>query len=321
LKGITELIITILLLILIHQKSFLIKKIVVLYYIVYGLLYTISLLPLKILYLVSDFAYILLYYIIGYRKKVVFSNLKQAFPEKDKTEIKRIAKKFYRNFTDSFIETIKLLSAGEKFIRKRFYGDFSVFDYLYKKGRKCQLLCGHNFNWEYGNLGYPLQIKHLLIVIYMPLENRIFDKIFKKLRSKNGAVLLSAADTRTAIIPYRNTLYALALLADQNPGNPKNAYWINFLNKPAPFLKGPENGARRGNTPVVFSYSLKEKRGHYHIYNVLVEENPGNTKPGELTRKYVHFLEEMIRKNPEMWLWSHRRWKWNWKKEYGEVVA
>ena len=249
------------------------------------------------------------------------SNLLLAFPEKTKEERKKIAQKFYQNFADSFIETIKLFSAGKKFITKRFYGDFSVLDHLYEKGRKCQLLTSHNFNWEYANLGVQLNIKHTLLTVYMPIENKIFDRIFKKLRSKTGAILLPATEIRTAIIPYRNTLYTLALVADQSPGNPRNAHWINFLNKPAPFVRGPESGARRGNMPVVFSYFLKEKRGYYRIYNLLAEEYPANTKPGELTIRYVRFLEEMIRKNPEVWLWSHRRWKWDWKEEYGEVIG
>ncbi len=291
------------------------------YYIVYGLFYTISLLPLRVLYLLSDFAYFIIYYIAGYRKKVVFANLKLAFPEKSEEERKRIAKQFYHNFSDSFIETIKLFSADEKFIRKRFYGDFSVLDYLFEKGKRCQLHSSHNFNWEYANLGIPLNLKHQLLTVYMPIENKMFDKIFKKVRRKTGAILLLATDMRKAILPYRNTVYALALVADQNPGKPDSAYWVNFLNKPAPFVRAPESGARRGNIPVVFTYFLKEKRGYYRIYNVLAEENPANTKPGELTLKYVRFLEEMIRKYPEVWLWSHRRWKWDWKEEYGEILG
>src|SRR5258708_33495965 len=291
------------------------------HYIIYGLLYSLSLFPLPVLYFLSDISYVLIFYIFRYRKKVVMSNLLLAFPEKTKEERKKIAQKFYHNFTDSFIETIKLFSADEKFIRKRFYGDFSVLDDLYEKKKKCQLHSSHNFNWEYANLGIQLNIKYTLLTVYMPIENKIFDRIFKKLRSKTGAILLPATKIRTGIIPYRNKLYAFALVADQSPGKPGSAYWINFLNKPAPFVKGPESGARRGNIPVVFSYFQKEKRGYYRIYNVLAEENPANTKPGELTIKYVRFLEEMIRNNPEVWLWGHRRWKWDWKEEDGEVIG
>lgn len=222
------------------------------YYVVYGLLYTISLLPMRILYLFSDFIYFLLYSLAGYRKKVVFSNLTHAFPEKTEEERKKIAKKFYRNLADQFIETLKLFSAGNEFIRKRCDADFSVVNYLYDKGRKCQLHSEHNFNWEYANLALPLHIKHTPLTVYLPLENKIFDKIFKKIRSKNGVFLLPSPEIRKAIMPYRNTLYALILLADQSPGNPKNAYWIEFLNRPAPFLKGGESSARLETYPLYF---------------------------------------------------------------------
>jgi len=291
------------------------------YYIVYGALYLVSLLPLKVLYLVSDFAYLILYYVVGYRRKVVMKNLAQAFPAKTGEERLQIAKKFYRNFTDSFIETIKLLSAGKKFVREHFKGDFSVFEYLYAKGRKCQIHSSHNFNWEYANLGIPLNIPHTLLTVYMPIKNKIFERIFKKFRSKTGAVLLPATNMRTAIIPYRNTVYALALVADQNPGDPKNALWFDFLGKPAPFVRAPESGARRGNIPVVFCHFLKEKRGFYNVCFSLASENPADTKPGELTKRYVDYLENVIRANPEVWLWSHRRWKWDWKESYGEVLT
>src|SRR5690606_3609849 len=148
-------------------------------------------------------------------------------------------------------------------IRNHFYGVFSVFDYLFTKGKKCQIHSSHNFNWEYANLGIPFNISHTLLTVYMPIADQTFDWTFKKFRSKTGAVLLPATNMRNAIIPYRNTIYALALVADQNPGEPKNAMWFNFLGKPAPFVKAPESGARRGNIPVVFCHFLKEKRGHY----------------------------------------------------------
>src|SRR5690606_9990761 len=123
------------------------------YRIIYGLLYSASLLPMGILYRFSDLAYYIIYYIVGYRRKVVSQNLLQAFPGKTQEERNRIAKDFYRNFCDSFIETIKMISADENFIRNHFYGDFSVFYYLFKKGKKCQIHSSHNFNWEYANLG------------------------------------------------------------------------------------------------------------------------------------------------------------------------
>ncbi|HEX3168052.1 MAG TPA: lysophospholipid acyltransferase family protein [Chitinophagaceae bacterium] len=290
------------------------------YYIFYGFFYLISLLPLTILYLFSDLAYFLLYYVFSYRKKVVMDNLLQAFPEKTDQERKKIAKQFYLNFTDNFIEVIKLLSASPAFIDKHFTGDYTLCNKLYEEGKKCHFLLAHNFNWELGCLAVAQNIKQVFLVVYMPIGNQAFDKIFMKIRTKTGAELLPATDMRNAIIPYRNKLYGLALVADQNPGYPKNAYWLNFFGKPTPFVKGPESGARRGNTPVVFCKIIKLKRGYYRIFFEMGEEHPANTQQGELTKKYAQFLGNFIKEYPEMWLWSHRRWKWEWKPEYGEII-
>lgn len=292
------------------------------YYFVYGPLYLLSLLPLRVLYLFSDVAYFIIYYLIGYRKKVVYHNLSIAFPNKTEKERKAIVKKFYKNFADSFIETIKAFSASDAFIRKHFTGDFSLFDKLVEKGvRKVQLHSGHNFNWEYANLSVPLHLLYPMLTVYMPITNKTFDRIFYKMRAKTGAVLLPATDIAKFILPHRNERYALALVADQNPGHPKSAYWVNFFNRPTPFVRAPESGARRGNIPVVFCYFRKEKRGYYKIFFQLAEENPSSTKVGELTKKYAGFLQWSIEQQPENWLWSHRRWKWEWKEEYGKIIA
>lgn len=204
-----------------------------------------------ILYSLSDFIYFIIYHIAGYRKKIVFQNLSIAFPEKTEKEKIKISKKFYHNLTDTFLETIKLISASHDFIRKRFVANFEVVDNLFDKGKKCQVHLGHTFNWEIGNVGMPLGAKHQTIIVYMPFENKIFNRIFLYLRSRTGTIMLPANDMRNAILPYRNTQYLLGLVADQNPGNPANALWIPFFNKPAPFVKAPESGARRGNIPTV----------------------------------------------------------------------
>ena len=295
-------------------------SLLIMYYIVYGLLYAISLLPLRILYLLSDITYFFIYYVFGYRKKVVMENLARAFPEKTAGERIRIAKKFYKNFTDNFIEAIKLISASPAFIDKHFTGDYSLCHKVFEEGKKCQLLLAHNFNWELACLAAVRQIKHLCLVVYMPIGSKIVNRIFMKVRSKTGAVLLPATDMRNAIIPYRKEVYMLVLVADQNPGHPKNANWFNFFGKPTPFVKGPESGARRGNTPVIFCKFIKEKRGYYKIYFEMGEENPASLPEGALTKKYVAYLSDFMCEYPEMWLWSHRRWKWDWKPEYGEVI-
>jgi Kdo2-lipid IVA lauroyltransferase/acyltransferase len=290
------------------------------YYVVYGLLYLLSLLPLRLLFLVSDFAYLILYYVISYRKKVVHYNLSIAFPEKTEDERKKIAKRFYRNFTDNFIETIKLLSADVAYINKHFTADYSVFEQVCRQGKKSQVHLGHTFNWELANIAVAANIPQQLLSLYMPIENKIFDQLFLKLRSVTGVVMLPATRIRSAILPWRNTQYVLGLVADQSPAEATNAFWVSFFGRPTAFLRAPENGARVGNLPVIFCYFIKKKRGHYQGFFELSEEAPAALPKGELTRRYAQYLENFIRDHPDMYLWSHRRWKLVWKEEYGAVM-
>lgn len=286
------------------------------YYLVYIPLYLLSLLPLRVLYLLSDFLAAMTWHVFGYRKKVVLDNLRIAFPEKTEQERIAIAKKFYRNFVDNFIETLKLLSAGQKFITKHFVLDSDPFTAFFKEGRKCQFHLGHNFNWELANVAMPLYAPYTFIAVYMPLKNKAMDRLFLHLRTQTGCVMLPATDMRNAIVPYRHTQYQLALVADQAPGDVFKAYWLNFFGRPTPFVRGPESGARTGNIPVIFAKLYKVKRGYYRAHLEVGAENPQEMPEGELTRRYIVFLEKAIRQHPDMWLWSHRRWKHDWKEAY-----
>jgi KDO2-lipid IV(A) lauroyltransferase len=291
------------------------------YYVVYGLLYVLSLLPLRLLYLIGDFAYLIIYHVAGYRKKVVLQNLAIAFPHETEQAREKIAARFYRNFTDNFIETIKLLSASTGFIRERFQFDDAVFQYLHKNGKKCQVHLGHNFNWEIGCLAVAQGIPQPFLGVYAPIENKTFDRLIRKLRTRTGAVLLPANDMRKAILPWRNSEYVLGLIADQNPGNLAKAVWIPFFGRPTPFVTGPENGARLSNIPVVFCHIVKVKRGYYRGFFDLAEEQPALLPKGVLTYRYIQFLEKVITKNPDMWLWSHRRWKHQWTPEFDLITS
>ena len=248
------------------------------------------------------------------------NNLTISFPTKTEEEKITIAKKFYRNFTDTVIETIKLLSASDKFIKAHLIGNFSIFEEIRRKGKKCQAHLGHNFNWELANAAVPLYIQQDFLAVYMPIENKIFDRIFRQLRAKTGSFLLPATEMRTAMIPWRNKQYVLALVADQSPAVPSNAYWVTFFGKPTPFVRGPENGARLSDIAVVFCHITKIKRGYYEAHLQIATENAASMEQGELTKNYVRYLEDVITANPEMWLWSHRRWKFEWKPEYGNVI-
>jgi KDO2-lipid IV(A) lauroyltransferase len=286
------------------------------YYLLYGFLYVLSLLPMRVLYLVSDAIYGIVYYVIGYRRKVVMDNLRQAFPEKTEAELVCIAKKFYHNFIDSFIEVVKLVSASDAWLARRFTVEVSALDELYATGKSCQMHLGHTFNWEWGQLVLTALTKYQILVVYMPISNKALEKLFYRLRTRNGNAFLPAPSMREAIVPYLSRQYLLGLVADQCPGNMQTSYWIDFLGRPTPFASGPEKGARAGHLPVVFASIEKPRRGHYHATMKLACMDAAELPEGELTREYVRYLESVIRARPDMWLWSHRRWKHAWKEEY-----
>ncbi len=287
------------------------------YYLIYGPLYLLSLLPWRVLYFIGDCLYGMIYYVFGYRRKVVKENLEIAFPENTEEERKIIGKKFYHNFVDTFIEAIKLLSTSGKNFSKRFSADFSVLDQLYAEGQSVQFHAGHHFNWEMANWGISRNTPYALACVYMPIANKSLDKIFRELRSRYGTLLVSATQFKNdfkAVVENRK--YALALVADQSPGDPNHAYWLPFFGKLAPFVSGPEKGARFHNTAVVFGTFYKVKRGYYAAEIKLITRDPQSLPAGQLTRDFIDYLEKEVRKRPDNYLWSHRRWKWEYKDEY-----
>lgn len=286
------------------------------YYIIYGLLYLVSLLPFFILYGISDLACFILYRLIGYRKEVVLGNLAIAFPEKTLAEREKIAGQFYKNFIDTFIETIKMLSISEKEFNKRAVVDLAECNALVKKGLNIQFQSGHQMNWEYVNWVMVKKIETSFVGVYMKLSNKSLDRIFYDMRKKFGTVLVAATDFRSRMHQVFNKQYSLALAADQNPGSPQFAYWLYLFGKPAPFVKGPDKGARKNRSAVVFVKFIKVKRGYYKFEPTVITENAALLKEGELTLLYRDFLEETIREHPDNYLWSHRRWKFDYKKEY-----
>ncbi|MGB8192755.1 MAG: lipid A biosynthesis acyltransferase [Chitinophagaceae bacterium] len=293
------------------------------YYFLYGLLYIFSLLPMPVLYLLSDGVYVLMYYVFGYRRKVIMQNLLIAFPEKTEAERKEIAKKFYRNFLDTFVEIIKLISASETFLRSRVKGNWDMVNAVYERtGRAAQVHLGHLFNWEWANYAASRELLYRFVVIYMPIKSKAVDKIFYKFRTKGGTALIPATPPRafiSGLVKHRAEKYMLTFAADQSPSDPTKSYWLNFFNRPTAFVTGPEKGARLSNLPVFFCNIQKPRRGHYYAEFTFIEENPSATQEGELTVKFARYLEDAIRKSPDMWLWSHRRWKREWKEEYKDL--
>ncbi len=286
------------------------------YYIIYGFFYVLSLLPLRLLYFIGDAIYGLLYYILKYRRPVVMANLTIAFPEKSAAEKTVIAKAFYHNFTDTFIEVIKMLSMSAAESKRRVTGDYSAIEEAMKNGKNVQLHAMHNFNWELVQWTVVRSVNITFLGVYMPISNKPLNTFFYNLRKKYGTVLISATKFKTDFNEVAPPHYALMLAADQNPGNLNSVYWLSFFNKPTAFVAGPEKGARLKDTAVVFVNFYKTKRGHYHFTSKLATTEPNALPEGELTQMFVRYVEGCIRKNPSNYLWSHRRWKHAWKEEY-----
>ncbi len=289
------------------------------YYIVYGLLYLFSLLPFFIIYALSDCIYFIVYHIAGYRKQIVFGNLRQAFPDKSEKEITAIAKKFYSSFIDNFLETVKSISMSDAEIDKRCTGNAALIDELTKKGRNIQLLGAHMFNWEYANFFLSRNIHIPFMSMYSKIENKIFDRLFLKLRSKYNTILIPTSSYNRRAMELMKKQYCMYLISDQTPGNPQNAFWLNFLNAPAPFINGPEKTAAKNNTAIIMINFKKIKRGHYYFDCEKLIENPAKFTPQELTIQYRNFVEDIIHRQPENYLWSHRRWKWNYTEEFHHI--
>lgn len=283
------------------------------YYVLLILSYAVSLLPLWVLYRISDILYLLIYHVAGYRKKVVLDNLRQAFPDKSPAEIKQLARKYYRNLTDMMVETIKLLTMSKRQLQRRFICDLTVLHELYAQGKSCQLHLGHNFNWEWANLFCMQGVNYPFLVVYMPITSKPADRLFRHFREKAGSVLLPANDIANSMAPWLDKQYLIALVADQNPGIARRCYWFRFLNRMTPFYKGPEMTARRHNIPVVFVDIRKVKRGYYKAELKLMFEEPLKEPEGRITEAFVQYLEKNIREQPEVWVWSHKRWKHEYK--------
>src|ERR1700733_3004259 len=171
------------------------------YYFVFGILYAISLLPFAALYLLADFFYFITWYIIGYRKKIVFKNLLIAFPEKTAAERKKIAKEFYHHFWDNWIEALKLLSISKKELLKRVSGNMEALENIYKAGNSCHVLMGHQFNWEWANAFVMMRDRFALLAAYSPLSNKVLDRLFLKLRRRFRTVLIPYNDMRRGMLP------------------------------------------------------------------------------------------------------------------------
>jgi len=275
----------------------------------YILILPISLLPYTILYIISDFLFLVIYRIIGYRKEVVITNLKNSFPDKNNVELKDIMTAFYRHFCDIIMESVKSFTISEKQLRKRLIiknPEFS--NYFADKDQSIIFVGGHYNNWEICAQAFAMYSNHKCIGIYKPLSNDFINDKINTSRSKFGMHLVSMRQAKKSF-DEDSSPKAIVFGSDQNPANPKRAHWVQFLNQDTAVLFGVEKYSKEYNWPVVFVSINKSKRGYYEVEYSLITDEPTNETHGKITEDFTKKLEQDIINKPQYWLWSHKRWK------------
>ena len=273
-------------------------------------IYLLSLLPFRVLYVLSDLGYVLLYHIIRYRKAVVFNNLKNAFPEKSKQERRQIARKFYRFLPDLLVEAIKMRSISTSDVEKRMLMcQTEELERHFRAGKGIIAVTAHYGNWELGIHRISLFTEHPALIIYKPLHNKAFDTVYNGIRSRFGAIMVPMKLTLRKIIAYRHQPHISVFVADQTPGRRETNYFLSFLNQDTAVYTGAEKIAKATGFPVVFCHIDRVKRGHYRCTFTTLVEEPAAMPEHRITDIHNKYTEDIIRRKPELWLWSHRRWK------------
>lgn len=281
------------------------------YYLFYGINWIITLLPLPVLYIFSDFLYLVLYYVVSYRRNVVATNLKNSFPEKTDKELKIIEKKFYRHLSDILVETFKSTHMTRANQKKRFtYSSLEIIDKLREEKRDIIAIMGHYNNWEWPTL-LPYYLKYKTIIIYKPLQNKYFNRFINNHRSEHGIVLTPTSQVIREIINCRkNDINTVSVfISDQIPSKGDIKYWTTFLNQDTAVFTGAGKIASKYDMAIVFFHVQKVKRGYYNLNIEPLFDHTEGLSEEVITEKHVRRLEEIIKEKPEYWIWSHRRWK------------
>jgi len=285
----------------------------------YLVILPVSKLPFWMLYLLSDFLYLVLYKVIGYRTKVVRENLSNSFPNKSEKEIVALEAKFYSHLCDLVVESLKAFSISLEEAKLRMKDrNIEVVNQYYKQGRQVVLVGGHYGNWELFAITIGATTAHSTVALYTPLKNQFINEKITKSRSKYGLEMLAIKDIKEKLTSIDAKLYAIIFGADQSPRKSQRAYWMNFLNQETGVQFGTEKFAKEFDAVVVFVTIYKTKRGYYELQYDLITDQANQEEFGYISKTHTQMLEKVIQQQPEHWLWSHRRWKH--KRPEGEVL-
>lgn len=284
------------------------------YHIVYGVVKALSLLPFRILYLLSDALYLMVYRLVGYRKKVVRDNLRYAFPQKTEKARKEIEKDFYRHFCDLIVESIKLLSVDEKTMQKRMqYLDYEQLLTHYDEGRCVMLLTSHYGNWEWtSTFSTLLPPDKPVYQIYKQQSSAVSDRVVAKIRQQFGAKNIEMRSVLRAMVTMKKEgkLGMYGMISDQSPAKISMHYYTQFLHQRTAVITGTEQLAKKFDYPIYYVRTQKIERGHYTCQLIPLSLHPETTENFDISERYMRLLEEDIRSAPAHWLWTHKRWKY-----------
>lgn len=283
------------------------------YHILYALWYTLSLLHLRVLYVLSDIIFVIVYYVVGYRRKVVRSNLERCFPEKDKSERKGIERRFYRFFCDYLVETLKMMSMSKEQIRRRvvFKGMEEV-NRLMAEGTPIGLYLGHVGNWEWlTTIDYWMPDHMVSAHLYHPLKDKVMDRLFLRLRAKHHSVGIPMKETLRRLVMLKKQCknFIVGYISDQNPKWQNIHHWLTFFGQETPVFTGTERIMKSTHQAFAYGDVYRVRRGYYECHIHILDPHPENVPDWQLTDRYFVELEKTIRRAPHLWLWTHKRWK------------
>ncbi|MDZ7606872.1 MAG: lysophospholipid acyltransferase family protein [Cyclobacteriaceae bacterium] len=268
-----------------------------------------SRLPLSVLYILSDFLYLVNYYLIRYRRTLVMKNLRNSFPEKSEPELHTLEKEFYRNLADVSIETLKAITISKKELGKRVIIHGNLVEEAMKAGKPMIFITSHFSNWELEWIALSTHFHFEMHAAYKKLRNSFVNKLIFELRSRFGGIMHEKNEVVADMAKLGQRKYIMAMAGDQRPSSGAKKYWATFMNQDAAFYSGTEILARRMDASVVYLSMHRLRRGFYEITCELITSTPKLLQKNEITNTFIRLMERDIRKDPASYLWSHNRWK------------
>lgn len=281
------------------------------YILIYPILWIVSMLPFRILYFVSDLLYILMYYVIGYRKKVVTENLNLVFPNKSEAELRIVLKRFYHHLCDMIVESVKSMNISIDSMKSRYkFNNLDIINDYEKQNKSIILMCAHYGSWEWIFI-LQTYTTHRSYAIYKKLQNKYFDRLVKSIRARYNSYLITTKETFSVMEEARKKgiLSMSGFASDQSPKKDKARYWADFMGINVPVHTGAEALAKKLDMPIVFFSVKRMKRGYYEATFQTLADKPKSFKDYDITDKFLKLVEDQIIEAPEYYLWTHNRWK------------